>query len=96
VVYPRVLPYNGSVKQARTLYIKNPAAHRLAEQVAKQMGVTLTEAVIRALEEKAHQAPKPIDRKKLDEILARFDALPVLDSRSPDEILGYDEFGLPS
>jgi len=84
------------VKRARTLSIKNPAAHRLAEQVARQMGVTLTEAVIRALEEKAHQAPKPIDRKKLDEILARFDALPVLDSRSPDEILGYDEFGLPS
>ena len=22
-------------------------------------------------------------------------ALPVLDSRSPDEILGYDEYGLP-
>jgi antitoxin VapB len=85
------------VKRARTLSIKNPAAHQLAEQVAKQMGVTLTEAVIRALEDKVRQAPKPkpIDWKKLDAILARFDALPVLDPRSPDEILGYDEFGLP-
>jgi antitoxin VapB len=92
----RGLLYDGIVKRARTLSIKNPAAHQLAEQVAKQMGVTLTEAVIRALEDKVRQTPKPIDRKKLDAILARFDALPILDSRSPDEILGYDEFGLPS
>jgi antitoxin VapB len=84
------------VKRARTLYIKNPAAHRLAEQVAKQMGVTLTEAVIRALEEKAHQVPKPIDFKKLDALCAEIAALTVLDARSPDEIIGYDEFGLPS
>ena len=84
------------MKRARTLYIKNPAAHRLAEQLARQMGVTITEAVIRALENQVRQTPKPIDQKKLDAILARFDALPVLDPRSPDEILGYDEFGLPS
>jgi len=68
----------------------------LALQVSKQLGVTITQAVIQALEDKVRQAPKPIDRKKLDAILARFDALPVLDPRSPDEILGYDEFGLPS
>jgi antitoxin VapB len=80
----------------RTLYIKNPAAHQLAEQVAKKMGVTLTQAVIYALENQVKQVPKPIDQKRLDEILAAFDALPVLDPRSPDEILGYDEFGLPS
>jgi antitoxin VapB len=84
------------VKRARTLYIKNPAAHRLAEQVARQMGVTLTEAVIRALENQVRQTPKPIDWKKVDAICAEIAALPVLDPRSPDEILGYDEFGLPS
>jgi hypothetical protein len=32
----------------------------------------------------------------LDEILRRVDSLPILDSRSPDEILGYDEYGIPS
>jgi hypothetical protein len=31
----------------------------------------------------------------LEEILHRVDQLPVLDSRSPEEILGYDEHGLP-
>jgi antitoxin VapB len=60
------------------------------------MGVTLTEAVIRALENQVGSTPKPIDWKKLDAILAEFDALPVLDPRTPDEIIGYDEFGLPS
>ena len=32
----------------------------------------------------------------LDEIALRCASLPVLDSRNPDEILGYDEDGLPS
>lgn len=34
-------------------------------------------------------------RKMLEEILQRVDALPVLDSRAADEILGYDERGVP-
>lgn len=84
------------MKRPRTLYVKNPAAHRLALQVSKQMGVTITQAVIQALENQVRQLPKPIDRKKIDAMCARVAALPVLDPRSPDEILGYDEFGLPS
>jgi len=83
------------VKRPRTLYVKNPAAHRLALQLSKQMGVAITQAVIQALENQVRR-PKPIDRKKIDAICARIAALPVLDPRSPDEILGYDEFGLPS
>jgi len=37
-----------------------------------------------------------IDRAAIRRIIARTAALPVLDSRSADEILGYDETGLPS
>jgi len=44
----------------------------------------------------ARELARKINRAKLDEILARVDALPILDNRSMDEILGYDEFGLPS
>jgi len=85
------------VKKPQTLYIKNPAAHRLARQLSRQRGVTLTDAVIGALEDQlnASENPKPIDRKKVDALLEKMRALPVMDSRSPDEILGYDEFGLP-
>ena len=36
-----------------------------------------------------------MDRKKLAELLAYFDSLPVDDPRSPDEIIGYDENGVP-
>jgi antitoxin VapB len=85
----------GKLKR-RTLYIKNPAAHRLAEKVSKKMGVTLTEAVIRSLEDKLRDTPRPIDMKRIEAIQREIAALPVLDRRSIDEILGYDEFGLPS
>jgi antitoxin VapB len=84
-----------SKPKRRTLYIKNPAAHRLAEKVSKKMGVTLTEAVIRSLEDKLRDTPRPIDWKKVDAITRKLAALPVLDSRTADEILGYDEFGIP-
>jgi antitoxin VapB len=33
--------------------------------------------------------------EQLHEIARRVKALPVLDARTPDEILGYDENGLP-
>jgi antitoxin VapB len=84
--------YNRSMS---TLYIKNPAAHKLAEKVSKKLGVTLTEAVIRSLEAQLRGPGRPIDWDKVDVISKKIAALPVLDSRSADEILGYGEFGLP-
>jgi antitoxin VapB len=42
---------------------------------------------------------KPNQKKlriELDAILRRVDRLPVLDSRTPDEIIGYDEHGIPT
>ena len=91
------MPYNEHVKKRQTLYIKNPVAHRLARQLSKDKGVTLTDAVIGALEDQLNAAkkPKPLDHKKVEALLEKMRALPVLDSRSADEILGYDEFGLP-
>ena len=38
---------------------------------------------------------KTIDLEKIYAILAEIDALPVLGNRTEDEILGYDEFGIP-
>jgi antitoxin VapB len=78
-----------------TLYIKNPVAHKLAEKVSKKLGVTLTEAVIRSLQEQLRAKPRLIDWNKVDAISREIAALPVLDSRTDDEILGYDEFGIP-
>jgi antitoxin VapB len=84
-----------AARKGRTLYIKNPKAHRLAEQISKRDRVTLSDAVIGALEDKVRKKALPFDRAAVDRVLKKFDALPVLDTRSEDEILGYDEFGIP-
>jgi hypothetical protein len=57
--------------------------------------MTLTDAVIRALEEQVHRTPRRLDCAKLDSLCARIGALPVLDNRAPEEILGYDEAEIP-
>ena len=81
------------------LSIKHPEADRLARELAQRTGESLTDAVLNALRERLRretgrrQAPRVAD--ELRAIRKRCSALPVLDSRSADEILGYDERGLP-
>jgi len=55
----------------------------------------MTEAVIHALGEQIRTRSRSLDRKKLEAICSEFAALPVLDTRPPEEILGYDEAGIP-
>jgi antitoxin VapB len=72
---------------------------RLAREIAANTGESLTGAIQKALEERLerlrNERRSQILASQLEEILLRVDQLPVLDSRSPDEILGYDEHGLP-
>ena len=83
------------------LTIKDAETDALARQVARLTGETLTEAVRRSLAErlarerlKRGRAP-PILAQELEEIVQRYSALPVLDPRPADEIIGYDQQGLP-
>jgi len=80
--------------------IKSLETERLAREVAAKTGESLTAAIQKALEERLerlqHQRRSQILTSQLQEILRRVDQLPVLDSRTPDEILGYDDHGLPS
>jgi hypothetical protein len=39
---------------------------------------------------------KQIDRARINEIVAGIAALPVVDARSPAELFGYDDVGLPT
>ncbi len=79
------------------LSIKNERAERLAAEVSKETGETLTQAVTRALEERLvrlrgrKRAPSTFEA--IMEISRRAGALPELDSRTDDEILAYDETG---
>jgi antitoxin VapB len=81
------------------LSIKSLEAERLVREIAAKTGESLTAAIHKALEERLdrlnrEQRGKTLARQ-LEEILQRVDRLPILDSRTPDEIIGYDENGLP-
>jgi antitoxin VapB len=81
--------------------IKRPTAVAKIRKLAKRTGETLTDAVERAVEERLAKVGPPrrkkgrVDRKKLAELLKYFDSLPVDDRRSHEEIIGYDEHGVP-
>lgn len=81
------------------LSIKNAETERLARQIARETGESLTEAIQRALKERLERLPQRrrgrIMTEKLEDILRRVDALPTLDTRPEDEILGYDSQGIP-
>jgi antitoxin VapB len=81
------------------LSIKKMETERLAREVAKQTGESLTDAIEQALRERLARLKRrqrsPELLEQLHEIARRVKALPVLDDRTPDEILGYDENGLP-
>jgi len=81
------------------LNIKNDEAHRLARELADARGITLTEAVTTALVASLEDLPGFESDFLVEEIaeIQRFVAeLPDRDSRTADEILGYDETGLPA
>ena len=82
------------------LNIKSGEAHRLAQALAEARGTNLTEAVTAALAAslEAEKASGSADLllAEVAEIQAFVAALPDLDARSPEEIVGYDERGLPT
>jgi antitoxin VapB len=81
------------------LNIRNPETERLAGELAQATGETKTEAVTKALRDRLTRVRRERSGRRLahelDEIAKHCAALPVLDDRTPDEILGYDERGLP-
>jgi len=81
------------------LSIKDPEADRLAREVAARTGETLTTAIVTALRERLARLRQRSPRRRLQdelrEIGERCARLPTLDDRSADEILGYDDRGLP-
>ena len=83
------------------LSIKHPQADKLARELADITGASMTQAVITALEEqlKREKGKFRSQNQLEDDLMAiskRCAALPVQDDRSCDEILGYDDHGLPN
>jgi antitoxin VapB len=83
-----------------SLCIEHPDAEVLARQLAIYKDTTVSDAVIYALREQLQreQQKYQYNRKGLKaELLAigkRCAGLPVLDQRSPEEIIGYNQYGI--
>ncbi len=81
------------------LSIRNSETERLATELARLTGQTKTEAVTEALRNHLERRRREQSGRtlagELNEIGLRCAKLPVRDSRSADEILGYDQDGLP-
>ncbi len=82
-----------------TVLIKDEEADRMIRQLAERTGETITDAVKGAVDRrKARRTPLSEDeiaerRRKIEAIIARADAMPTLDHRSADEIIGYNDKG---
>lgn len=81
-----------------TVLIKDKDADRLIRELAARTGETITEAVKKAVAERLDRVPLSkadiaARKRRLEAIKAKFDAIPTVDHRSPDEILGYNQRG---
>lgn len=80
--------------------IKNDEAERLARKLAELTGETITGAVQTALAERYDRLKRSRSKRslatELTEIAQRCAARPNLSSLSDDDILGYDEAGVPT
>jgi antitoxin VapB len=80
-----------------SLNIKNPAVYEAAAKLSKLQGTTITAAVLNAVqtalerEERRRRAGNELQR--MEAAARRINALPLLDSRSADQILGYGSEG---
>ncbi len=85
------------------LSLKNRELDETARELAKIMGSSITDALLesakRELQRRKGLKAKNFEAKwaRIQEIQRKFAALPDREPRlTEDEILGYDEFGIPS
>ena len=90
---------HGKIERPKQLNIKDGRAYEAALELSKLTGESLTDAVTHALQERLDRLKaydeRPGVAEALMELGRRYSALP--DSGlSENEILGYDENGLPT
>ncbi len=82
------------------LSIKHPEADQLARKAAEVTGLSLTEVVMKALREllarETGKARVSGLAEELRSISDRCAELPDIDTRTPEEIMGFDEHGIPA
>ena len=81
------------------LNIKDPEADALVRRLATVTGESITDAIKLAARESLDRHARARGKASLEELQAIIDRIasqPVIDDRSSDEIIGYDENGLPT
>lgn len=78
------------------LSIKSARADQLARELVALTGESITDAVEASLEARLELERRRRRTGGLVDIVERFAELPVLDDRSDEDIVGYDEHGLPA
>lgn len=81
------------------LSIKNPEADKLARALARTTGESLTDAVLNALRERLQRAQRQRSigvAHRLRRLAAEAQEMPLEDHRSADDIIGFDDNGLPA
>ena len=83
------------------LNIKNPATVALADELARRQGISKTAAIHQALSERLHRMGhgETAQERLLDDLKSirkRVAQLPELDRRSDEDIVGYDDHGVPN
>lgn len=76
--------------------LKNPDADRLARELAEVTGESLTDAITNSIRERLDRERRRRGTKdRIRRLVEEVAVFPVMDSRSTDEILRYDNRGLP-
>ena len=83
------------------LSIKSAEVERKVRKLAAATGESITAAISIAVDEQLKREERKRESKQflIDDLMAIADhcaSLPVLDDRSEDEIMGWDENGLPT
>jgi antitoxin VapB len=83
------------------LSIKSPEVERKVRKLAATTGESITAVISMAVDEQLKREERKLESKQflIDDLMAIADhcaSLPVLDDRSEDEIMGWDENGLPT
>jgi len=80
------------------ILIKDKEADEMIRTLAERTRESITDAVKQAVRERLERVPLSEDeiaarKRKLAELYAQWDAEPNVDDRTPDEIIGYNEYG---
>lgn len=89
-----------NLPHAMALNIKDPTTDRLVRELAAATGESITTTVTVAVRERLERirgmAPIEVRKEELLRIAERAASRAVIDDRTDEEILGYDEDGLPT